>query len=759
MANTSKYRQLFFNYIDYKYGHSDYSKIKNKIDDLFLNIKNGTLQFPVLNDNNTNIFAGSNFTNLPFIEFINNHNRLENTYTGFNQIKIYDTVRNPIKLYGQIKSNHLQYFIRLKNAFSNLNSNLYYIKQFQEFYNEFKLVAGNTYEYSIHPSKIYNEDTISYDFSIMTFILLEEFLLSIRKKMFDDVNYNIRTAIYNTARRGLGDIKDDFSNYIIANQDNISLTISEFIIQSALGLDKYSDDYLNRIKSKVEVSILKLIPVFNATIKRQINNTFQLSIVENIHDSIFDKFIHKQCIVGSSLFTLPNQYDFNEDYLLFQKIMTFITKNYKNDIKSLEYIAYQFNKTPVQFINAHYYIYNEFLQNNLDKEEIKHTYELYNEEEILTILSNLQINISRISNIYLHEYSVTGSLYRNTNYYARVKQQNVNGIWGDWCTPISFSTILSNIETIPFDNSINVSLTPLLTLKSFNAPIIVEHMNTRWQISTNSLFTNIISDSLITNSSAIHKSTYLVPGSLTTNTTYWSRMKYQDSNGVWSDWSQPIVFLTISYIDIIYPIDTSQNVSIAPTLKLSSFNIENNSTNLNSHWQISTDVDFNIIVRDSQVPSSILPTIEEIIDDKSIEQGCNSIYINWIYAFVDSAEFEEFLFEFIGDIKLEIYSRFKTTDENLHSQLFTIRQFFKLFFCKQIYDGVLFQNETNIIKNIYIDNPKLFSISSDSLSAHISEFKSPDYSVVANIQARIANFYIDSIIATISRILVQTYSV
>lgn len=762
MANDSIYRQYYFNYIDYRYGYNEYNNIKHKINDLYLNIEKNILQFPVLNDNNLEIFNGSNFTNLPFIEFLFSYDSATNSYKGFNQVKINEIIKDPLNLYSNIENNCLQYFIRLKNAYMNLNSNLYYIKQFQEFYTQFQLTEENFYTYALTLSKSINSSVQVYDFSIMAYIIAEEFLLFVKKKVFEKINYNLKKSIYQTSPSNIQNIQDSFNRYIYNNKDDIEQKLSNYILTSILGLNNYSLDYQDKIKSKM-TNLLTEIPIlFSKYISTQITNTFQLLLIESVNTCIYDEFMRRNCVIDNTLFELSNIYDFSEDYLIFQDIQTYIMKNYKSTIESLEYITYQFIKSPVQFINSHLYVYNEFHQNNLNKEDIDVTFDFLSEEKVNVVLKQIVINNARISNIYLDEYAIPGGLDSDVEYYARVRCKRKAGEYSNWSNIFKFRTSDITIITNPTFNNIDVSLTPLLTLQSFKISNIIDHIDSRWQVSKDDTFSqsSIIADS-INDLSKIHKTGYRVPdGILQKNTQYYCRVKYQNSENVWSNWSSLLMFLTVEYIDIQYPIDNDIHVSLNPTMKINNFiNIERFSDDVNSHWQISTTNDFTNIIRDSEVLGNILPNINTIISNKSINQGCNKIYMNWIYSFIDSPDFEKYLFDFILNIKPDILSRFDATDNMLFDQMYSFRQFFKLLFSKHIYDNLLFYDETEKIILKYSEMIQLFSLTSNEIEKIKNDFRNPNSIELTNIKSKISNFYIETVISNIVLYIINSYGI
>lgn len=103
--------------------------------------------------------------------------------------------------------------------------------------------------------------------------------------------------------------------------------------------------------------------------------------------------------------------------------------------------------------------------------------------------------------------------------------------------------------------------------------------------------------------------TYVAPAGsdlLAVNRLYYWQCRYQDSAGFWSQWSTPTIFATATTINSVsQPINLSPaanatNVATQPTLQTSAFAFVGASdTQINSQYQIASDLLFNNIVYDS----------------------------------------------------------------------------------------------------------------------------------------------------------------
>ncbi len=140
------------------------------------------------------------------------------------------------------------------------------------------------------------------------------------------------------------------------------------------------------------------------------------------------------------------------------------------------------------------------------------------------------------------------ALSSNTTYYWRVRYQDNHGIWSEWSEETRFTTTLDNSpdqpsSVEPRSGSKNVSTTPTLESSPFHDPDAGDSLSlSQWQITTVSGdYNNPIFDKTESFSSII-----VPPGILEPGTTYYWRIRHQDSHGAWSDWSKESSFTTKS---------------------------------------------------------------------------------------------------------------------------------------------------------------------------------------------------------------------
>ncbi len=160
----------------------------------------------------------------------------------------------------------------------------------------------------------------------------------------------------------------------------------------------------------------------------------------------------------------------------------------------------------------------------------------------------------------------------------------------------------------PQDDATDVSLTPTLTASAFFDADGNAHQATRWQIATDTSFTNVIWDSTdggSGNSNSViwdftdtdsDKTSQTVPSETLSNSTqYFWRVRYQNSCGDWSDWADCRTFTTAANqtpsILIITPTGTQcRNIAINYTLT----DMESNACNILAEYSIDGGANWNM---------------------------------------------------------------------------------------------------------------------------------------------------------------------
>jgi|GEM_PF-967019 len=224
--------------------------------------------------------------------------------------------------------------------------------------------------------------------------------------------------------------------------------------------------------------------------------------------------------------------------------------------------------------------------------------------QITTISGNYvtpaKIFDSNVDTINLTQIAVpSGLLSINSTYYWRVRHQDNYGYWSDWSAETSFTTTAKQVPVTPSNISpangaTGVSLTPTLTSSAFSDPDVGDsHKASQWQIRRATApgdYSVTVYDSL---TDTVNKTAITVPaGKLSYNTTYYWRVRHQDSYGNWSGWSTETSFTTVASGVPRTPVNISPangttSIILTPTLQSSAFSDPDaGDIHYASQWQI-----------------------------------------------------------------------------------------------------------------------------------------------------------------------------
>lgn len=151
-------------------------------------------------------------------------------------------------------------------------------------------------------------------------------------------------------------------------------------------------------------------------------------------------------------------------------------------------------------------------------------------------------------------HDVSAVLLSNFTYYWQVMYQDSRGAWSPYSTPTSMmvtnTVAASPSNETPIDTTIGVPRIPTLTASLFSdADLGDTHLSSQWVISSAGgagFDAGIVYDSGIVTGSTSH----MVSTPLSILTTYYWKVRYQDSKGEWSDWSLETSFTTNSLISM-----------------------------------------------------------------------------------------------------------------------------------------------------------------------------------------------------------------
>lgn len=222
-----------------------------------------------------------------------------------------------------------------------------------------------------------------------------------------------------------------------------------------------------------------------------------------------------------------------------------------------------------------------------------------------------------------------GYLTYNTTYYWHVRYQDNTGTWGAWSAVTSFVTAAAGVgpETpsniSPADGTVGIVLEPVLVSSGFamlNG--IGTHAFSQWEIaSSDTGFTAAeglagpLFDSLHVEGATMMA---VKADLLDYQTTYFWSVRYQDSYGNWSLWSQPTSFTTIENRPPYQPTNESPvngatGVPAMATLRGSAFaDPDEGDSQAASQWQVTaTSGDYTVaaLVWDSSTEAGFLRQI------------------------------------------------------------------------------------------------------------------------------------------------------
>ena len=196
------------------------------------------------------------------------------------------------------------------------------------------------------------------------------------------------------------------------------------------------------------------------------------------------------------------------------------------------------------------------------------------------------------------------SLIYDTTYYVRLRHYGNEAPVSDWSNTIMFTTELQPMiltPSISAPTGSNHALSVNASSSAYSVQNAAEtHLNSDWQLASDSGFTEIVQQSL---ASETNKTSWSLT-SLTYGATYYLRVRYRGSGGMLSSWSAPVTFTTrvepiIATPTLSAPANNSVGVSVTPTLTSTPFTMAQGADIHHSTvWQIATDSNFTNLVVD-----------------------------------------------------------------------------------------------------------------------------------------------------------------
>lgn len=181
---------------------------------------------------------------------------------------------------------------------------------------------------------------------------------------------------------------------------------------------------------------------------------------------------------------------------------------------------------------------------------------------------------------------------------------------------------LTPINSSPVNSAVNQFTEVTLSASDFSSPVGLTHFASQWQITTTpGNYGTAVFDAVTTSPDLTSKSVSLTPGTI-----YYWHVRYQDSNGYWSNYSSETSFKT-SYLPTV-PINSSPTngalkQNLTPILSASDFSdADSGSSQSASQWQVRlvTDPTYSLPIYDSGTDTVNLNSIsipEGVLSDNT----------------------------------------------------------------------------------------------------------------------------------------------
>ncbi len=132
-----------------------------------------------------------------------------------------------------------------------------------------------------------------------------------------------------------------------------------------------------------------------------------------------------------------------------------------------------------------------------------------------------------------------GVLVPASSYWWQIRYRDADGVWSGWSAATDFATnfafvVVATPTGISPDGTA-VGPTPTLSASAFAVSTGADtHAASQWQVATDAAFTNLVRNP---GDNAVNKTSWLVAPALNPTTTYYWRVRYKGTSGVYSAWS------------------------------------------------------------------------------------------------------------------------------------------------------------------------------------------------------------------------------
>jgi PKD repeat protein len=200
-----------------------------------------------------------------------------------------------------------------------------------------------------------------------------------------------------------------------------------------------------------------------------------------------------------------------------------------------------------------------------------------------------------------------GVLSENTTYYWHVRYQDSYGNWSAYSPETSFTTgtttevptVQQPVNISPFNGADGISPDQKLRASAFVGSGVSTHYASRWQVASSAgAYSSPLYDSGISPNNLVEIA--LPAGLLDYDKTYFWHVKYQDSTGAWSAWSEETSFTVVENLPPssprnTEPLDGQTGIETNPALVATGFSDPDMSaytaltdSHTASQWQVTT---------------------------------------------------------------------------------------------------------------------------------------------------------------------------
>lgn len=303
--------------------------------------------------------------------------------TGFNQLTIMSTFldQDVQQFLNDISSDFTQLSIQLDQMSSGFSNNSFYFQTINQNVQKYaSLISDLLEDEDIHYrffNFIANRNVDSEDSGKIAFLYIYSFfLLYLGYSKLTKYQSSIFYQLIDNDRLNPTDIANEFSIYYDRNTDRLVDLIEQYCYKNIF---KFSGNYTtlfdSAVDEKVSQSLQRLVNMFVDNVE---NFTQDNKFLTNLLATSVDQLSYY-----TSLERLDDFYD-NLDQLfdvdvfgvlgleedrMYQDVADYARDNLE-DVESLEYVAWQFNATPLYFINTHYILHYQYASNLVDEMKV-----------------------------------------------------------------------------------------------------------------------------------------------------------------------------------------------------------------------------------------------------------------------------------------------------------------------------------------------------------------------------------------------------